>query len=222
MEQRTLSAEARSNLKKGASRRLRKSGRIPAVIYGHSGTSTISIDAREFGRKFKRISENTIINLQVDKSAYDVLVKDYQEDILKGDITHIDFYEIERGKALRTNVPLHGIGTPVGVREGGLLEELLHVLEVECLPKDIPESIEVNIEEMVVGSSIHLSDIPVPENVKFLAPENTVLFTVTAPKAIIEEEEEELEEGLLEGEEGEEVGEEGEEAAPEEAAAEEE
>jgi large subunit ribosomal protein L25 len=215
MEQKTLSAEKRLELKKGASRRLRRAGKIPAVMYGHSGTAAVTIDAIEFGRKFKTISENTIINLQVDSDAYDVLVKDFQEDILKGTITHIDFYEIERGKMLRTNVPMHTIGTPVGLLEGGLLEVLLHQLEVECLPKDIPEVIEVSIEALDVGSSIHLGDIAPPDNVRFLLPDETVVAIVTAPKAIIEEEEEE--EGLEEGElaEGEE-GEEGEEADTEE------
>ena len=206
MEQKNLSAEKRLELKKGASRRLRRAGKIPAVVYGHSGTASVVIDAKEFGRKFKTISENTIINLQLGTDAYDVLVKDFQEDILKGTITHIDFYEIERGKVLRTNVPMHTLGTPIGVREGGLLEVLLHQLEVECLPKDIPEVIEVSIEGLDLGSSIHLSDITPPENVRFLLPDETVVAIVTAPKAIVEDEEGEegLEEGeIAEGEEGE-------------------
>ncbi len=212
MEQRTLSAEKRIELKKGPSRRLRRAGKIPAIMYGHSGSSPIVIDAREFGRKFKIISENTIINLLVGDDAYDVLVKGFQEDILKGSITHIDFYEIERGKTLRTNIPVHTVGTPIGVRAGGLLEVMLHQLEVECLPKDIPETIEIDIEGLDLGSSIHLSDIAPPANVKFLLPDETVLVIVATPKAVVEEEEE-LEEGLEEGE-GAETGEQ--EAEPEE------
>ena len=207
MEQKTLNATSRDELKKGASRRLRRIGKIPAVVYGHSGTSPIAIDAREFSQKFKRISENTIINLQVGDNAYDVLVKDFQEDILKGQITHIDFYEIERGKTLRTNVPVHTTGTSVGVREGGVLETMLHTIEVECLPKDIPESIDIDISAMDIGGSIHVGDIEPPENVKFMVPEDYVIVSVIAPRAVEElvSEEEELEEGEaaeVEGEAG--------------------
>ena len=206
MEQKTLSANTRSELKKGGAGRLRRAGKIPGVVYGHSGTAPVTIDALEFRRKFKRISENTIINLHVDKKALDVLVKDYQEDIISGEITHIDFYEIEQGKLLRTHIPIRTVGTPLGVREGGLLETLMHDIEVECLPKDIPDQIEINVEEMVVGSSVHVSDIEPPENVKFLVPDESVILAVAVPKAlVVEEVEEELEEGeLVEGEEGEE------------------
>lgn len=208
MEQKTLNAASRAELKKGASRRLRRSGKIPAILYGHSGTAPITIDAHEFSTQFRNISENTIINLQVGKKAYDVLVKDYQEDILKGVITHIDFYEIERGKVLRTNIPVHTSGTPLGVREGGILEVLMHSIEVECLPKDIPESIDVDVSELEVGDSIHITDIALPEGVKYLISEESVIVSVIAPRAIEEiEVEEELEEGeelLGEGEEAEE------------------
>ncbi|MBT3271744.1 MAG: 50S ribosomal protein L25 [Spirochaetales bacterium] len=205
MDQKTLSASARTELRKGPSGRLRRAGKIPAVIYGHSGTAPITVDAVEFRKKFKRISENTIINLHVDDKDYDVLVKDFQENILKGTITHIDFYEIERGKLLRTHIPIRTTGTPIGVREGGLLEVLMHEIEVECLPKDIPEHMEIDVESMDVGSSIHISDLDAPDGVKFLVADELVVLTVAVPKAVvIEEPEEELEEGeLLEGEEGE-------------------
>jgi large subunit ribosomal protein L25 len=205
MEQKTLNAESRVELRKGASRRLRRSGKIPAILYGHSGTAPITIDAHEFSQTFKQMSENTIINLQIGKQAYDVLLKDFQEDIIKGSITHIDFYEIERGKVLRTNIPVHTNGTPIGVREGGILEVLLHSIEVECLPRDIPESFEVDVSALDVGDSVHITDIELPESVKFLVSEEAVVVSVIAPRAIEEVEvDEELEEGeMLEGEEGE-------------------
>ena len=206
MEQKTLSATMRKELKKSASGRLRRAGKIPAVMYGHSGSSPVVVDATEFQRKFKRISENTIIDLQIDGKGFDVLVKDYEEDILSGRIIHIDFFEIEQGKLLRTNVPIHLEGASVGVREGGILEHLMHDIEVECLPQDIPEGLTVVITDLDVGSSIHVSDITPPENVKFLASDDQVIALVAAAKAIIEEveEEEELLEGEFpEGEEGE-------------------
>ena len=206
MEQKTLSATIRKELKKNASGRLRRAGIIPAVMYGHSGSSPIAVEALEFQRKFKRMSENTIINLQVDNQAYDVLVKDYEEDIISGKIIHIDFYEIEQGKILRTHIPIRLEGTAKGAREGGILEQLMHNIEVECLPQDIPEVITVEIADLDVGLALHVSDVESPENVKFLASEDQVVAIVTTAKAIIEEEveEEELLEGeLAEGEEGE-------------------
>lgn len=220
MEQKTLAIEERSDLKKGPSRRLRNSGKIPAIIYGHSGNTPITVDAHEFSRKFRQISENTIINVTIGKKTYDVLVKDFQENIITGKIIHIDFYEIERGKILRTNIPVKLNGAPVGVREGGILEHLMHSIEVECLPKDIPETVEIDVSDLDIGSSIHLSDVPQPENVKFLGFPEQVVALVASPKALVieEEEEGEEEEGLEgeEGEEGEEGAEEGESAETEE------
>ncbi|MAG13757.1 MAG: 50S ribosomal protein L25 [Spirochaetales bacterium] len=205
MEQKTLNATIRTELKKNASGRLRRAGKIPAVMYGHSGSSPVAVDALEFQRKFKRISENTIINLQVDDKGFDVLVKDYEEDILSGKIMHIDFYEIEQGKILRANIPVRLQGTATGMREGGILEQLMHDIEVECLPQDIPETVVVDIKELDVGSALHVFDIEPPDNVKFLASDDQVIAIITTAKEeIVEEVEEELLEGeLLEGEEGE-------------------
>lgn len=211
MDQKTIIAESRDQFKKGPSRRLRKNGRIPAIIYGHSGTSPISIDEHEFRTAFKRVSENTIIQIKVDKKSVDVLVKDFQSDIVTGRITHIDFYEIEKGKELRTNIPVYLLGTAEGVKEGGILEQLMHEIEVACLPQNIPEKIEIEISSLDIGSSIHISDIEVPEGVRFLASPEQVVTLVTAlrEEKVEEVEEEELEgEGEIEGEEGEAVAEE--------------
>ena len=203
MEQKTLVGEKREELKKGASRRLRKLGKIPAIIYGHTGSHPIIVDEHEFSTKFHRVSENTIINITIDKDEYDVLVKDFQENILTGKITHIDFYEIERGKVLRTRVPVRLEGVSPGVREGGVLEHQLHELEIECLPKDLPESVIIDISILNIGDSIHVSDVTPPEGVKYLNAEEYVIVSVSHRKA--EEVEETEEEGLIEGEEAEEA-----------------
>ena len=202
MKQTTLGAETRTAFKKGASKRLRRDGKIPAIIYGHNGTATVSVDAHEFHTNFKTVSENTIINLSVGKKSYDVLVKDYQEDILTGNILHIDFFEIEAGKSLRTNIPVHLEGTPIGVREGGILEHLLYNVEVECLPKDIPERIDLEVEQLHIGESIHISEVEVPEAVRILSPPDQVIVAITTIKIV---EEAVAEEELVEGEEGAEV-----------------
>ncbi len=204
MEQHTLTGSLRTELRKGATKRLRREGMIPAIIYGHSAPVPISVPSNEFEKKYHTLSESTIITIQVDGKEYDVLIKDYQENTMRGEITHLDFFEIERGKKLRTNVPLHTEGTPKGIREGGILDVAMHDVEIECFPKDIPSQLIVNVEGMEIGDSRHISDITAPEGVVILSSQDLLTVSITVPK--IEEEEDETsetEEGMdEEGEEG--------------------
>lgn len=211
MEKKTLAGFERNTFKKGPAGRLRKEGKIPCVIYGHNKPVHIAIGVKEFDTKFHIISENILITINVEDKEYEVLVKDFQEDMLKGQITHIDFFEVEHGKVLKTRIPVILIGTSIGVKEGGLLEHRLHEIDIECLPKDIPEKIEVDITELQVGDSVHVSDLTVPEAVKILNFLEQSVVSVTTIKA--EEEPEEEEEEI---EEGEEAAEETEEEATEE------
>jgi large subunit ribosomal protein L25 len=205
MEQKTLTASSRKVFGSADSRRQRRNGMIPAVIYGHGKPQGLIIDAHEFNTKFVTISESTIINLQLDGKNHDVLIRDYQEDTISGAITHVDFYEIERGKVLRTNVSLHLNGAAVGIREGGILESFVHELEVECLPKDLPGSIELDITDLALGHSMHVRDLAIPSGVEILNSPDQVICTVAHKRAEIEEEAEGLEEeAALEAEEAEE------------------
>lgn len=199
MEQKTLSASARTELRTGAARRLRRSGKIPAVIYGHRDPVAVTIDALEFFREFKVISESQIVQIDVENEKYDCLIKDYQEDILTGSIEHIDFFEIEAGKVLRTHIGVHLTGSAVGSREGGILEHHLYDIEVECLPKDIPDAFQVDVSGLAVGDSIHVSDLAAPEGVKILTSEEQVIALVAMPRHEVEEQAEG--EALAEGEE---------------------
>ena len=199
MEQKTLTADSRKVYGSADSRRQRRNGKIPAVIYGHGEPKGLLLDAHEFNTKFITVSESTIINLQLDGKSYDVLIRDYQEDTISGAITHVDFYEIERGKALRTNVGLHLSGAAVGVREGGILESFVHDLEVECLPKDLPEHIEVDITELQLGHSIHVRDIPTPAGVQVLNSPDQVVCTIAHKRVEVAEAAEEVEVEALEG-----------------------
>ncbi|MEW5814249.1 MAG: 50S ribosomal protein L25 [Spirochaetota bacterium] len=190
MERKTLKIYKREHLKKGAAGRDRRMGRIPAIIYRQGEVSTpISVDEREFSKKFHTVSENTIINLQTEEKSWDVLVKDFQEDIVSGKILHIDFYEVVKGKTLRTRVPVHLDGTSKGVREGGLQEHLLHELEIECLPKDLPAEIRIDVSNLDVGNSIHVSDLTPPPGVRFLnSPEQgIVVITHHKVEKVVEE-----------------------------------
>ena len=199
MEQNTLVGYERNSFKKGPAGRLRKEGKIPAVIYGHNKPVHISVSATEFDSKFHIISENTLISINVDGKDYEVLVKDSQENMILGKITHIDFFEVERGKVLKTRIPVILTGASVGVKEGGLLEQHMHEIDIECLPKDIPVKIELDITELQLGESIHISDLKMADEVKILNSMDQSIVGVTTVKA--EEEPETDDEELEEGEE---------------------
>ncbi|MDC7232395.1 MAG: 50S ribosomal protein L25 [Spirochaetales bacterium] len=196
MEQKTLSVIERTEFKKGPAKKLRSEGLIPAVVYGHTDPLHIAVNASEFAKKFKVVTENTIIKLELGKKSLEVLVKAVDEDIVTETVKHIDFYEFEKGKTLKTHVPVHLIGNAVGAKEGGNLEHKLHELEIECLPKDLPEAIEVEISALGMGDSIHVSEVTVAEGIKILNPETQTVVVVTAPKAaaVATEEGEEAEE----------------------------
>jgi large subunit ribosomal protein L25 len=219
MEAKKLSGELRDGRKKALAGRLRRSGKIPAVVYGAIEPLAISVDAREFRTSFKRITENTIIDLRLSSESHEVLVKDYQRDNLTGEILHIDFYEFKKGVALRTRVPVRLMGNPVGVKEGGILEVLLHSLEVECLPKDLPEEITLDISELVLGHALHVRDLTLSEGVRSLINPDQVVCIVAhrkaeeeaAPAAAAGEGEEGAVEGEAAGEEKKEESEESEE-----------
>ncbi len=188
MEKRNLSVAKRTNVGKNAVKPLRREGLIPAVMYGHSENTLFSVNASEFNKKFNVISENTIIDLVEGKNVYHVLIKDFDEDVLKGEILHIDFYEVEKGKKLTTAVPIHFEGSPVGVKLGGKLAHISHEIQVECLPKDIPASILVNVDSLEIGDSIHVSDLAKIKGVKVLSNADQVVTHVTKAGAVEEEE----------------------------------
>jgi large subunit ribosomal protein L25 len=149
------------------------------VLYGRGGTSiAIDLDAHEFSNRVKNISESTIVKVEVEGKSYDAFVKDTQRSITEGLIMHVDFYEVESGVALRAHVSLHLIGNPAGVREGGVLESPLHEIEVECLPKDLPERIEVDISELKVNQSLHVRDLKLGDGVRLLSNEDQVVALV--------------------------------------------
>ncbi len=204
MEAKKLNVEIRKGEGKGVAGRLRSAGKIPAVIYGHTTPTAITVDAREFRNAFRRITENTIVELHTASGVHEVLVKDYQKDNLTGQILHVDFYEFEKGKALRTRVPIRLIGNPIGVKEGGILESLLHQLDVECLPKDLPEEITLDINELGLDRALHVNNLVLPEGVRALQAPDQVVCLVAHRKA-----EEEVAPAVVEGE----VPAEGEEAA---------
>lgn len=182
MEHKTLSAELRKEFGKGPSRRFRSEGKIPAVVYGHENRS-ITVNAREFSRKFKTISENTIITLSLGKENLEVLIKDYDEDIVTSTIEHIDFLEIEKNKKVKTHVPVVLKGNSPGVKEGGVLVQKISEMEVECLPQNLPDQIVVEVGALQTGHSIHVRDIAAIDGVTFIASGNDTVVVVNHSKS---------------------------------------
>jgi large subunit ribosomal protein L25 len=179
-----LQAKNRQKAGSAESRRIRRNGRIPAVIYGRSGKAvSIDLDAIEFTKGTKGISESTIVKVDVDGKSYDAFVKGTQRNIIDGNILHIDFYEVESGVALRAKVSVILLGNPIGVREGGMLENPLHEIEIECLPKDLPERIELDISGLKANQSIHVRDIPLASSVKLISNSDQVVALVKFAKA---------------------------------------
>ncbi len=181
-----LKAEVREQLGKGATNRLRKTGMIPAIVYGHGQPINIAVNERNFNNSFKKISENEIIKLSVGSNSRSVLIKDYQRNYIKGTITHLDFFEIEKGKAIKTHVPIKITGVAPGLREGGILEHSIHELEIECQAENMPEIVEVDISNLVLGHAIHVRDIKPIKGVKiFNKPEQVIVLIVHAKVEVV-------------------------------------
>ena len=169
MEQRMINAKERTGLGKSAAVKLRKTGRIPAVMYDRYGKSVLlDVEEREFMKLFKTVTESTILKVHVGDKDHEVFIKDFQHNIVDDKIKHVDFYEVERGKTLRTKVKIKLQGSAEGVRHGGVLEAGIPELEVECLPKDLPPRIIVDVSALDVNQSLHVRDIKLPEAVTVL------------------------------------------------------
>jgi len=164
-------AQNRQGRGSSEARRVRKAGRIPAVLYGRSGKAiSIDLEALEFTNGIKNISESTIVKVDVEGKTYDAFVKDTQRNIMDGKVLHVDFYEVESDAVVKARVSIHLKGSPAGVREGGVLEFPLQQIEVECLPKDLPERIELDISGLGVGQAIYIRDLPLAAGVRVFTP----------------------------------------------------
>jgi large subunit ribosomal protein L25 len=184
MAQVVLKAKNRDGKGSAEARRIRRSGRIPGILYGRTGNSiALDLDALEFSNGIKNISESTIVKVDIEGKSHDAFVKDTQRNITDGKILHVDFYEVEQDTLLRAHVSVHLNGNPIGVRNGGILESPLHEIEVECFPRDLPERIIVDISGLDVNQSIHVRDIPLNEGVKLISAGDQVVALVKFAKA---------------------------------------
>ena len=184
MSQVIFSAQTRANKGSLEARKLRRLGRIPAVIYGRkSDPVSIDLDARDFMNGIKGISESTIVKVDLNGKICEAFVKATQRDIKDGAVLHVDFYEIEGNTPLRARVSLNLHGNPIGVREGGILETPLRDIEVECLPKDMPERLDVDISALKANQSIHVRDLSLGNAVKLITNPDMVVALVKFAKA---------------------------------------
>lgn len=180
----TLSAAGREGIGKGAARKLRAAGRIPAVVYGHAETArSISVDAHELDRLFAGISvESTVIELGIDNdAAIRVLVREAQTHPYRAEVLHVDFYQVHAGERVTVEVPMRLIGTAAGVREGGILDQMLHELPIRCLVDQIPEAIEADISALAIGDAIHVRELNLPAGVELDVEGDRVVCSVTPP-----------------------------------------
>ncbi len=180
----TLKASLRSDTGKGAARKLRAAGQVPAVAYGHGVDGRpLSVNAHELTLLLNSINpENTIIDLRVEGAKpAQALIREVQRHPSRPVIMHVDLFQVRAGEKLHVEVPVRLHGTPKGVREeDGVLQEVLRELTVECLPKDIPAGIDIDIEGLAVGEAIHVSDVDVA-NVAILNDPELVICLVAAP-----------------------------------------
>jgi large subunit ribosomal protein L25 len=185
-----LVAEFRETQGKGASRRLRHAGKVPAILYGgHAAARTLTLSHQKLlimldNERFY----STILNLKVGEQSQAAILKDVQRHPFKNAIVHIDFQRVEENEKIRISIPLHFTGAAVapGVKsQGGLVSHMRTEAEISCLPKDLPEFIEVDISGLSLNESIHLSQLKVPQGVVLveLAKEDAAVVAIHSPRA---------------------------------------
>ena len=171
---------------KNHARRVRVQGLIPAVIYGAGQPSVaITVDPKVITRiLYSESGHNTIFDLNIEGAAPSkVMIVDWQNEPIKGKLLHIDLKRIAMDRAIKVSVPVQLTGTPVGVKnQGGILSQVLHEVEIECLPSDIPSHIDVDITNLELNGSIHIKDLPHAGNLKFLSGEDETVAHITAVK----------------------------------------
>jgi large subunit ribosomal protein L25 len=197
-----LRVSERPILGSAESRRLRKRGVVPGVLYGPNDPIAIAVGERDLRAALTTpAGSHVVLDVVVDGgSAHSAILKDYQRDIVRGTITHIDLQEVRLDRPIQTAVAVSLVGDPVGVKEGGVLSQVANEVNVEALPLEVPQQITVDVSGMRIGDSLRLSEVEVPDGVRLLDdPEETVLATVTLPTRVEELEVE------VEGEEAAEV-----------------
>jgi len=181
----SLNASIRNDRGTGVARKLRQSGNVPAIIYGHGREpQSLAINTREVERLLGTISAgSTVIELNMDGTTARTLIREIQRHPFKRSILHIDFQELVAGEKVSVNVPIVLTGVPDGVRvSGGILSQVMSELTIRCDPVNIPRRIEADVTHVLIGHSIHVSDLKAPEGVEIMDDADTTIAVVSAPK----------------------------------------
>lgn len=199
MEQIELVVQKREGSGKGVARRIRNVGQIPGILYGKNNNLNVVINKIDFSRIIAaHVSDHAILSIKI-KDANDsivetksVIVKEIQRNPITEDIIHVDFQNIALDQKLRTRVPVVLTGKPEGVKEGGILEHLMHEIEIECLPLEIPERITVDVSHLKLGEPYHVKDIPAIDKIKIVTSGDkpfAVVSTVRKEDEVVKKEE---------------------------------
>lgn len=203
MERIELKAQVRESTGKGVARKLRQQGFTPGVVYGQKTDAvSLAINTSEFRKSVKGAAGgNVIINLALEgsnqKGAKVVMIQDLQLEPVTHNVLHVDFQEINLKEEVEVAVPIELVGKAAGIAEGGILQQVERELEIRCLPLNIPDKIEVDISNLAIGDSIHVSDVAAVGDFEILSAADKTIASVAAPAA----EEEEVVEEEVEGEE---------------------
>jgi len=187
MEKRKLKVKLRDRTGKEYVKKLRKNGVLPAVLYGpHLKKSLpLEVDIKELRSFLSQSDKAKIITLEITDQKTDkqhnIIIKDSQWDLITGDLQHLDFYAVTRGETVTTTVPISFVGKSQGEKIGGIVEHLVRELDLECLPKDLPSIIEVDITPLGLGDSLSVGDIKVPSGIKVLTHPQEVVVSVVLP-----------------------------------------
>jgi large subunit ribosomal protein L25 len=205
MAETRLVASARDESGKGVARKLRASGRVPAVLYGQGADPMpLSVDARELSHLLHAGGANVLVDLEVDGEQHLAMPREIQRDHIKGRYWHVDFFAVSRTEKITVNVPVRLVGEPAGVKLGGVLEHHLWEVQVECLPTNVPEAIELDVSALEIGDSLRVSDLATPDGAEITSNLEESIVAVQQPQARVELEEEAAE--AVEGAEAQEEG----------------
>ncbi len=194
MQKIQLQSNVRKEISKKATKELRKQGCIPAVLYGHGiKTLNLTVEQKEFEQMIKKMhGENVLISLSIGGNGSSkqetVMVKNVQYHPVSDGLLHIDFYKILLHEKITTRINIVLTGQAPGVKEGGVLDHSMRDVEVSCLPDKIPGHFEVDIAQLEIGSSIHISDLKIPEGVEILADAEQAIVSIVPPTIIKEDE----------------------------------
>jgi len=183
MQRVAIEAVARESGKHGMLSVLRRQGFIPAVIYGHGmAPMSVAVPVRAFERVRRTTGASAIVDLQFEGGkAVTTVVHEYQMNPIRDTYTHVDFLSISLDETLTSRIPIRPVGTAIGLKEGGVLEHSLYELEVEALPLDIPDYLEVDVSDLGLKHSIHVADLKLGDKVKVLTNATATVFSVVAP-----------------------------------------